>query len=363
MEAAPPPGRPKQVARRTVLGAGMVVEAASGALLRPAAAAGFDTEWSAFRARFLGPDGRIIDTGNAGISHSEGQGWGLLMAVAARDRRSFDLIWNFTRTALRRPGDRLHAWKWDPAVRPHVPDPNNATDGDLYIAWGLARGATLWNDADLAQEARAIGRDILRVTLRTVAGWQVLLPGAAGFEPPGALILNPSYAVIPAWRALHVLVPDPAWARLEADQLSFLRRARFGVHNLSPDWVQVARADGALSLPSRWPPRFSFDAVRVPLLLAWGGHATHEAAQAASAFWAQPHASFVPAWVDLRDGTLAEFGASPGVIAVQRLLRGVQLGQRRMAPIPAAAPGEDYYSSSLRLLVMLAANDLLISTY
>ena len=343
--------------------AGVAADTAGGAMLSPAAAAGFDSAWSAFRTRFLGPEGRIIDTGNARISHSEGQGWGLLMAVAARDRRSFDLIWNFTRTALRRPGDRLHAWKWDPAVRPHVADPNNATDGDLYIAWGLARAAAMWGDPALAAEARAIARDILRVTLRSVAGWQVLLPGAAGFETPDSVVLNPSYAVIPAWRALHAVAPDPAWARLESDQLAFLRRARFGVHDLPPDWVQVARADGAVSLPAGWPPRFSFDAVRVPLLLAWGGHASHEAARAAAAFWAQPHPPYVPAWVDLRDGSLASFGASPGVIAVHRLLLGVQLGQRRMAPIPLAAPGEDYYSSALRLLVMLAAQDLAISTY
>ena len=33
-----------------------------------------------------------MDTGNAGISHSEGQGWGLILAAAAGDRPAFDQI-------------------------------------------------------------------------------------------------------------------------------------------------------------------------------------------------------------------------------------------------------------------------------
>ncbi len=42
--------------------------------------------WAAYREKFLAPDGRIVDTGNGDISHSEGQGYGLLLSVAADDR-------------------------------------------------------------------------------------------------------------------------------------------------------------------------------------------------------------------------------------------------------------------------------------
>ena len=67
-----------------------------------------------FRSRFMAPDGRIIDTGNRNISHSEGQGWGMLMALAADDRASFERIWVWTRRTPDRPRDALSAWRFRP---------------------------------------------------------------------------------------------------------------------------------------------------------------------------------------------------------------------------------------------------------
>ncbi|MGM1325019.1 glycosyl hydrolase family 8, partial [Klebsiella michiganensis] len=33
-----------------------------------------DTAWESYKSRFMMPDGRIIDTGNGNVSHTEGQG-------------------------------------------------------------------------------------------------------------------------------------------------------------------------------------------------------------------------------------------------------------------------------------------------
>ena len=41
--------------------------------------------YETFKTRLISPDGRVIDTFNGGVSHSEGQGWGMLMAVAFDD--------------------------------------------------------------------------------------------------------------------------------------------------------------------------------------------------------------------------------------------------------------------------------------
>ncbi len=77
----------------------------------------------------------MIDRTNGGVSHSESQGYGMLLAVAANDRAAFEAIWAWTQAHLYVRGDNLASWKWDPAATPHVADPNNATDGDLLIAW------------------------------------------------------------------------------------------------------------------------------------------------------------------------------------------------------------------------------------
>ncbi|MEG9529489.1 MAG: glycosyl hydrolase family 8, partial [Hyphomicrobiales bacterium] len=47
---------------------------------------GNDTAWRAYRSRFITDQGRVVDTANGQISHSEGQGYGMLLAVAAGDR-------------------------------------------------------------------------------------------------------------------------------------------------------------------------------------------------------------------------------------------------------------------------------------
>ncbi|MBX9594134.1 MAG: glycosyl hydrolase family 5, partial [Roseomonas sp.] len=220
----------------TLVAPALAVPAAGGAnaAMRALEAA----EWQAFCTRFLEPDGRVVDGGNGGISHSEGQGWGLLCAERAHDRDAFDRMWGWTRRTLARRGDALSSWRWRPeGAGGLVDDPNNATDGDLMIAWALLRAAQRWPDGDYGGQGVAIARDILRLLVRQVGEETVLLPGAAGFEQRDHVVLNPSYYAFPAMRALAQAVPDPIWLRLAADGLSMLRRARFGRWGLPPDWV------------------------------------------------------------------------------------------------------------------------------
>ena len=56
--------------------------------------------WDSYKARFLMADGRIIDTGNNSVSHTEGQGFAMMMAVRNNDRAGFDKIWNWTKKNL-----------------------------------------------------------------------------------------------------------------------------------------------------------------------------------------------------------------------------------------------------------------------
>ncbi len=102
--------------------------------------------WQAYKQRFITSTGRVIDTANGQISHSEGQGYGMLLAVAANDRGTFDRLWNWTRANLMVRDDQLIAWRWTPGQRPPITDMNNATDGDILIAWALAEAAELWGD-------------------------------------------------------------------------------------------------------------------------------------------------------------------------------------------------------------------------
>ncbi|WP_043239408.1 glycosyl hydrolase family 8 [Stutzerimonas azotifigens] len=310
------------------------------------ACATLDPQWSAYKARFL-DGGRIVDTGNRGVSHSEGQGWGMLFAEAHGDRQAFDRLWDWTRSHLQRDDLALFAWRFDPAATDPVADRNNASDGDVLIAWALLRAAQRWQEPSYADASAAIRQAIAEQLLRTHAGYRVLLPGLVGFERDEQLVVNLSYLVVPAFQAFALQEPDGDWQRLVEDGERLLAGARFGAHALPPDWLAVDR-DGTLAPAEGWPPRFGFDAVRVPLYHYWGGMPASDSKLAPfTAFWRcceTPHA-----WVDLRSGELSPYPASTGVRAIGALLEG--------AAAPVENGNEDYYSASLALLAALARDD------
>ncbi len=312
-------------------------------------------EWAAFRDRFLAPEGRIVDTGNQNISHSEGQGWALMSAVRADDREAFDRILAWTVATLRRPQDELFAWRFRPQASTPVDDPNNATDGDLFIAWALLEAGQRWGNRDHTAQGTAMARDILRLLVRPVGEELVLLPGLRGFERAGHVVVNPSYYAFPAIRALALAVPDPAWFQLVVDGLALLRRGRFGRWRLPPDWLAVPRGEGRLAPATGWPARFSYDAVRVPLYLAWAGLAEEPGLTGPARFW-QDHAAqrLMPAWTDLSSNHLSPYAASRGIGAVAQLTREVAGLPTDVVRIHARHPPvEDYYSAVLHLLVAL----------
>ncbi len=315
-------------------------------------------DWAAFRGRFLTPKGRIVDTGNRNVSHSEGQSYGLLAAVRADDAAAFSRILTWTLGNLRRRADELTSWRYQPESIPPVLDANNATDGDLMMAWALLEAGQRWRNPDMRRRSLAIARDILRLCTTRVGNRLLLLPGAFGFQNRGRTVINPSYYVFPAIRALAQETGDPAWERIAEDGLTLLREAKFGRWNLPPDWVELTPEESFVSLPQAWPPRFSFDAIRVPLYLVWGGYAGEPAVRSALAFWFAPAHRAVPAWTDFRTGMNAPYPASSGMVAVARLAQAANAGRGDPAGMPPISAAQDYYAAALGLLARMAWRDL-----
>ncbi|MDQ1079376.1 endo-1,4-beta-D-glucanase Y [Pseudoroseomonas cervicalis] len=311
---------------------------------------GGQEEWAEFKRRYLEPSGRIIDTGNRNVSHSEGQGWALVLATAYDDQPAFDLIYRWTRRELRRPYDSLTAWSWKPDRPRAVEDTNNATDGDIFIAWALSRAAHRWKRPELREEARAIAQDLHRLCVRDVDGRAVLLPAAFGFQHPGYVVVNPSYYIFPAFPVLAQLHPEGRWDELHRNGLELLRDARFGRWGLPADWVRLA--DGQRPRPAwGWPPRFSYDAIRVPLYLSWAGRQDEPAAQAALSFWTA-FPGGMPAWTEFTANSIAPYAADTGMRSIALLVADPAARARDLPPVNAAS---DYYPAALTLLSRLAA--------
>lgn len=325
---------------RLLIALGVAVAAAIAAWPLIARPAHTDAAWERYKQRFLTAEGRIADSGNGGVSHTEGQGYAMVLATAYDDRATFDRVWGWTRQTLRRP-DGLFSWRYVPNVDQPVPDRNTATDGDLMIAWALLRAAKRWHRPDDQDAALDIIAALRREVVKIEDGQAYLLPGAEGFEDSTKRIVNLSYWVFPALQDIAVETHDPTWNQVVETGLHLIATARFGVHDLPPDWLDTL---GTPKPADGFPPRFGYDAVRIPLYLIWARKAGAEQLGAIDAFWSSSNP--VPAWIDVTSGAVSPEAQSPGMSAVTHLALGSAL-----APQPDK---DDYYSASLWMLATLA---------
>ncbi|WP_188865735.1 glycosyl hydrolase family 8 [Pseudomonas asuensis] len=303
--------------------------------------------WGVYQQRFITADGRVTDTGNQGISHSEGQGYAMLMAEASGDRRTFNRLWQWTKKTLQRE-DRLFSWRYDPQAKPAVTDRNNASDGDLLIAWALLRAGERWHESAYTNASKSIRKAIQVHLVQREPGYTILLPGLEGFKRPDGTVINLSYWIFPALQAFTRVDPKGPWTELFESGKRLIQTARFGEAKLPSDWI-VMDAAGTLRPAQGWPSRFGFDAVRVPLYGAWAGMGREDEWGAVSTFWHSKDPASPPAWIDLMSGEVAPYAASWGVLSIRALVDGqLQPLQREVLE------QEDYYSSSLLMLSQIA---------
>ena len=310
--------------------------------------------WDAFKEQYISSDGRVIDDANGGISHSEGQGYGMLLAVKYRDLATFSVLWSWTRTNLQVREDGLFAWKWDPSAGPNpIQDQNNATDGDLLIAWALQRGAELWKNDRHMEEAMKIVRTVRRTMIVDSPYGSLLLPGGSGFQKPDGVVVNLSYWIFPAFLDIKRIDPSYVWDNLYLSGKRLMADARFGKWNLPPDWLFVPNS-GPPQLPDEFTPVYGYNAVRIPLYLKWSGD-DDNSLYAPFIDWAT-HTSNIdqlPDLVNLKTNQPGEYTIIPGMMAVYHFIAPKEV------PAPSSPTGgyTSYYSACLRLLTKLASEE------
>ncbi|MEJ5347749.1 MAG: glycosyl hydrolase family 8 [Desulfosoma sp.] len=320
--------------------------------------------WDSYKNRFVSPDGRIIDRMNRQISHSEGQGYGLILSVSVDDRQAFDLIWQWTQNNLQvRGSDRLLAWAWGqrPNGKWRVLDLNNATDGDLLVIYGLLKGFERWGDAGLRTKALELAGAVKEHLIGNIKDRPLLLPGYYGFFEEQGLVVNLSYYFFPAFQILARYDNDPIWNRLVQSGLEMLNRFRSLSWNLPPDWILVR--EEAMEVFKKRSSRFGYEAVRIPLYLAWADH--REALQQWSGMldWVDRNES-LPLWVDVLEPAVSLDEAPGGFHAVwaaaAQKLNKLKTAEKlwRLAREKVVHEKEDYYSNTLYLLSLRSVEGL-----
>jgi len=309
-----------------------------------------DTDWERFRKAFVETDGRVVDTGQARISHSEGQGFTMLFAVHYDDRATFDRLWQWTRRSLQVRDDALLAWKWENGA---VADRNNASDADVLVAWALVRAAEKWREPEYEAAGKRIAQAVRKKLTKRVPHGLVLLPATEGFDKADGLTINLSYWVFPAFREIARVDPAPEWDELAKNGIAILKYSYFGRWKLPPDWLKLGDPVAPAGTP---PERFGFDAVRIPVYLVWGRQDTDGLMQPYRYFWGYfSNARELPAFTNLKDDSVDTRGGGVGIRAIAQLVAGYP----RFAGIhlPALEGNESYYSAALLLLTKIAVRE------
>lgn len=307
--------------------------------------AGPSPAWTLWRDRFVAADGRVQDD-LQGISHSEGQGYGLLLAQAYGDRDAFDRIEDWAQRHLAIRQDRLMGWKWEPGQG--VTDWHNATDGDLFRAWAHLRAARDSGWAGSKGRGEAIARDIAVLCLVAdprAPDERLLSPGAELQDTPGRVLVNPSYILPRALRELGEAAAIDALIRTADHGTTLL--AELAQAGPMPDWVRVTEA--GFEAPEAYPTGSSYDAIRVPLYLCWSGLPAHPAVQQALRGLTADTAPDEIAIDRARDGSLRGTSTDPGYRAIAELAAG-----RRINADAQAIAAQPYYPATLLLLAQVA---------
>lgn len=228
--------------------------------------------WSAqeeaerFLDRWVDEDGRVVRRDQGEDTVSEGQAYGLLIAVGADDEARFDLIWQWTKTHLMRD-DGLLSWHWQDG---QVRDAGPAADAELDAARALVLAGESFGRPDLTADGNALASGVLdAMTARTSLGL-VLLPGLWAADGSD-YTYNPSYASPVSFSVLARSTGDGRWAEIMAGSAN-ATNALLDQSALPPDWslIQAGQGIGAIAGAegAGAAAHYSYDAARLPIRYA-----------------------------------------------------------------------------------------------
>lgn len=311
--------------------------------------------WSAWKSAFLAEDGRVIDTLQDGVSHSESQGYGLLLAVMFGDTMAFDRIYRWTEANLAIRSDALLAWRWMPSGQ--VPDRNNASDGDLFYAWALVLRGQQGGNPEFLERAGAIARDLVRtcvVPSPQAQGGLLFTPAAEGFDRDGRMIVNPSYYMPRAMREVAQATGASALADCARDGEAMM--ADLSVTGLIPDWIAIG-PDGPREAVGM-SARNGYEAMRVAPFLVWSGSASHPAVARQAEAYRRARGNLSPGrFVTVFErisGAAVETSTHRGYGAVAAVVDCAE-SPTQGAPIPPfRADDQAYYPATLHLMALIA---------
>lgn len=323
--------------------------------------AGEQSVWEIYKEHFISRDGRVIDFYQNMASHSEGQGYGMLLAVIHDDRDLFEKIRQWTNNNLLARKDGLHCWLWGKRTNGkwEIIDYNSATDGDVLIAYALLEAGKKWGVKTYSDDALKIIRAMREKLAFTRQTRTLLLPAYYGFTKEKEFIINPSYLILPAFRAFAEADEKPFWDNVYKSSSSVLSEVEFSSLQLPADWI-ITNGTG-FSVYSERSGNFGYEAIRVPLYISMEDKPKFPQG-IKGILNIYNETGYIPLWVSLNNDSISLKPAPAGFYAVfaraAKIMGNDVLSNKLMdeAKRKLTEEKDDYYSFTLYLLATGTGN-------
>ena len=221
--------------------------------------------WSEYKELFITAEGRVIDKKNSNVTHSEAVAYGMYLAIKNHDMQTFEKIHAWYKKNLLKNKYNLICWKWGKTKSGsfQVLDSNNASDGDIWIAYDNLLAYEITKNKQYRQEALELMHSIKEHLLLQHNQKVYLLPGSYGFETETHFEVNLSYYLFFIFDKFYEIDHDKIWKRLKKDGIDLLHRARFSSLALNPDWISIEKKSDTITVAKN--ALFGYDALRIPL--------------------------------------------------------------------------------------------------
>lgn len=218
--------------------------------------------YEVYKKDYMTKEGRIIDPDKCDITTSEGQSYMLFMSKALNDKKTFDLVYTWTKKNLKRK-DNLFSWTWGKGQdgKYKVLDYNSASDADIDIAFCLISAYESWKDKKYLKDAIPIINSIWNKETKLIGLRRVLMPGVAQVTSQ-KIEINPSYFSPYAFKVFNKYNRRHNWNKLVDSSYYYLnsviKKTKTG---LPPNWFLIQ--NGRIVLENSERSDFSYDAIRI----------------------------------------------------------------------------------------------------
>lgn len=228
-------------------------------------------------------EGAFVNTSDSNefyrtVSEAHGYGMYILTKMSSVDTDVKDTFDQFIKyhENHRVGGTSLMMWRQDSSTttKPLMDyDPNNATDGDLYIAYSLIQAYKIWGDESYKRLATDILTDILAYNYNdtdhiiTLGNW-------VGKGTPEYQTFRSSDVIPKFYDEFYQFTGDTIWVTIKEHLLDYLNQvSQNSKSGLVSDFINVK--DGKATVPTgsvieaKTDGEYSWNAARVPMQLAY----------------------------------------------------------------------------------------------